>query len=121
MLEFLKKLFTPKETVLVVPMELKSALKDDEDTIRTLLDHPGFLMLINRLKIQKSLLDAKLRLSHHSDLREVDSLQSGMYWLGYLEDTIDKLVHNRKRPVQEVPEDSIMREFNRVRAGIKSA
>lgn len=72
---------------------------DDETSaaVAALESNVGFLALCGRLKIQRGLLDTMLRKKRHEDIRSVDTLQSGIYWSGWLEKTVEAEVLKRSR------------------------
>lgn len=100
---FFRNLFKqkPEWNVIEVPETFVVQVEDDE-AIRSLAIHPGFLALTRRFAIQKAALQSKLVKVHHKDLRDVDNLQLGMAWCDYLKSEVDKLVY-RKMPEKVVP------------------
>jgi hypothetical protein len=64
--------------------------KEIKDAIATLPSHPGFIALIDRLNLQKQMLENKCSREFHKDQRETDYLQAGVFWLGYLQDLVAK-------------------------------
>jgi len=58
--------------------------KESRETVMTLAAHPGFLILTDRLKIQSALLKQKLSQDRHNGLRDVEFLQSGIFWCNWL-------------------------------------
>jgi hypothetical protein len=91
----------PEWNVIEVP-ETHVVQVEDEESIRSLAIHPGFLALTRRFALQKAALQMKLNKTHHKDLREVDNLQLGMSWLDYLNGEVNKLVF-RRAPEKVVP------------------
>lgn len=87
---------------------------EDEESIRLLAHHPGFVALTNRLKIQRAALKAKLETQCHTDLREVDSLQNGIKWTGWLNAEVDKAVAKRKEAEAVAPHADEMAQFKQV-------
>ena len=68
---------------------------EDEDeamkeSIATLNSHPGFLHLVKRLSRQRAYLRSKLDFEKHTDLREVDFLQAGIFWCNWLNTEIKR-------------------------------
>jgi hypothetical protein len=61
-----------------------------QDAVSTLTAHPGFVALVERLKLTKAQLEAKNNTQWKKDLREADFLQSGIFWCGWLQEQIDK-------------------------------
>jgi hypothetical protein len=62
--------------------------KDMRETIGTLSAHPGFVALISRLGLQASLLRAKLLNDRHPSLKDVEFLQSGIFWCSWLQQQV---------------------------------
>jgi len=84
-----------KPLVVELPAERKKITPESEGTILNLHGNPGFDALMDRLRVQKSVLEATLKNERHQDIRVVDHLQSGIYWISYLEKYVDRLVHKR--------------------------
>lgn len=101
--DFFQKLFKQKPVwnVIEVP-ETHVVQVEDDEAIRSLAIHPGFLSLTRRFALQKAALQSKLNKVHHKELRDVDNLQLGMFWLDYLKNEVDKIVY-RKVPERVVP------------------
>lgn len=121
MIEFFNKFFNkkPEWNVIEVP-ETHVVQVEDDEAIRNLAIHPGFLALTRRFDVQKSALQSKLNKVHHKELRDVDNLQLGMFWLDYLKSEVDKLVF-RKEPEKAIPAAfDIQAEFNRVLSQIET-
>lgn len=121
LLEWFRSLFKPEEKIIVVELSTRSPIPYDEKIVETLADNPGFVMLLNRLRNEKALILAKLASTRHEDIRAVDNLQNGLYWTGYLEDTINKITVKRLKPKSVVVDDSIEADFKRVLAQITGA
>src|SRR5882762_5674828 len=90
---------------------------DDNEAIASLQNHPGFDAVRNRFKVQKSVLEAKLR-QRQKSLRDVDILQLGIAWLSYIETECDKSV-GKLRPVPVQPNGDELAEFNKIYAAIE--
>lgn len=71
--------------------------KDMRETIATLSAHPGFVALLDRLKLQAGYLKAQLINREHKEMKDVIFLQSGIYWAGWLQQQIASAT---KRTVQ---------------------
>lgn len=113
--------FKPKERILVVEVEHKYPIVEDENVILSLADHPGFHMLMQRFKRQKDYVDSTLRSAKHEDIRAVDALQIWSQALTFCEDTIHKLTTKRERPKPVVPERTVEDQFKEIRAAITGA
>lgn len=82
---------------------------EDEESIRALVHHPGFVALTNRLRLQSVVLSHRLNTAHHEDIREVDNLQNGLKWLNYLTSEVNRSVQKKQearaaatRPHEEI-------------------
>jgi hypothetical protein len=92
----------------------------DEETKRsvtTLLSHPGFVALTDRINFQKALLEQQLKAKFHKDLREADYLQAGILWLGYLEYLVKQSLDS-PQPKYRTPDDEELEEFEKINAQI---
>src|SRR5882757_6543944 len=121
LIEWFRSLFRPTEKIVVVELATRSAIPYDEKLVELLADNPGFMLLLNRLRNEKALILAKLASTRHTDIRAVDNLQIGLYWTGYLEDTINKITTKRQKPPVVAVSDSIESDFKRVLAQITGA
>lgn len=93
---------------------------DAAASVRTLSGHPGFTYLLAKLKLQRSLLETKLKSSKHREMRDVEFLQSGIFWSKWLEDQINQEVYiTPSAPQKPVGEDEAA-IFERVRAAIET-
>ena len=76
----------------VIEVEKKHPLTETSESIeavRTLEDHPGFQWLLSKLRLQASRLQSELLQGRHKDIREVEFLQSGIQWCGWLQSQLD--------------------------------
>jgi hypothetical protein len=100
MFEWFKNLFTPKVVREVVyrvvevkgPRAIVRWNKEMKATVNTLQSHPGFMLILERLALQRQLLESKNNKDVKKDLRECDFLQSGIFWLGYVQELVTKAV-----------------------------
>ena len=118
LIEWFRSLFKPEAKILVVELPTRSPFPYDEKIVETLPSHPGFLMILDKLRNEQAVLIAALRSTKHADIRAVDNLQNGIYWTGYLEDTINKITVKRQKPQSVVVESSIEADFKRILAQI---
>ncbi len=72
------------------PRSAQAWTKETKDAVGTLAHHPGFIALIDRLNLQKQMLESKCSKEFHKDLREADYLQAGVFWLGYVQELVMK-------------------------------
>lgn len=94
---------------------------EDEEAIRRLKDDPGFKMLMNRLRVQKAVVDTALRKGKHDDIRQVDNLQQATFWMEWLEDQVNKAVAKKKEVHYAEPTPSQAEQFDQVFALIQDA
>jgi len=118
-MRLLRKLFKPEIVVVEIPnRRLDPISKEDEIAIANLKGHPGFQALCRRLRIQMAFLESQLKNKRHARIREVDNLQNGLAWLGYLEAECDRSLEKTRRPVA-VPTEDELDLFNRIYANIE--
>lgn len=86
--------------------------KDTKDAVATLQAHPGWVAIQDRLSLQKQMLENKLAHEFHKDIRSIDYIQAGVFWLGYIQDQIAKAA---ERPANRVV-DPLQEELNAFRA-----
>ena len=70
------------------PRGIGELTPDLKATLSTLSGHPAFLYLISKLKFQRSVLENKLKSERQVSLKDVEFLQSGIYWSRWLEDQV---------------------------------
>ena len=58
---------------------------DVKAALESLNSHPGFRYLLDKLRLQRHMLETQLRMTRHETLRDSDFLQSGIFWTGWLE------------------------------------
>ena len=56
--------------------------------VASLQTHPGFQYLLAKLAFQRSLMKDSLAKNRQKDIRDVEFLQSGINWCGWLEDQL---------------------------------
>lgn len=112
---------TPRQQYQVIEIEKGVSVKIDDAAIATLSDHPGFVALVNRMKLRKAYISSQLTNNRHESIRDVDSLQHGLHWLGYLESEVNTAIGNVKAKAPAVyASDSVAEEFERVRSAIET-
>jgi|SRR5690242_15366887 len=79
--------------------------KEMRETVATLSAHPGFVALLDRLKLQSSFLKSKLVGAEHKEMKDVIFLQAGIYWSDWLQQQIatatKRVVQTYKDATQE--------------------
>ncbi len=90
----LRELFKPKVIYKIVevakPRPFYRWDQNTKDSIGTLSSHPGFVALTERLALTKAQLESTLKQTMHKDLRQVDFLQSGLFWSQWLQEQVEK-------------------------------
>jgi hypothetical protein len=89
------------------PRSSQAWSKEIKDAISTLSSHPGFVALTDRLNLQRQMLESKLSREFHKDLREIDYLQAGVFWLGYIQDLVAKATNL----IPSAPVDAMQEEM----------
>ena len=121
---WLKKIFTrlitPSYLVVEIEKGIQIAAGADNDAIALLKNHPGFLALTNRMRLKKAALKAALEQTRHDTIRDVDFIQSGLYWLGFLELEVKKAVQDLQTKAAPKLAVNEVEEFEKVRAAIES-
>lgn len=74
-----------------------------EESIKSLAAHPGFAALLNRLRLQRSQLESKLRTDFDAKLDNLRFLQSGIFWTGWLERQLNRQVYKAEAPRGQTP------------------
>lgn len=93
----------------------------DQAAITSLEHHPGFIALMNRMRWKRAVLETQLRTVRQKDIRDVDFLQSGLYWLGYMESEVNTTVANLKnKTVPKLAVDDLADNFEKIRSAIES-
>jgi hypothetical protein len=59
--------------------------KEQRETVSTLAYNPGFVLLTDRLSLQAAALKAKLVADRHKEIRDVEFIQSGIFWCNWLQ------------------------------------
>lgn len=98
----------------IIEIEKTPTVVDDPEAVKALANHPGWVVLMQRLKNQRALLKARLEVDSHKDLRAVDFLQSGLKWLGYLQEEVDKAVAKPGKTTAVVPSSDQLQDFHTV-------
>jgi hypothetical protein len=89
------------------PHQVQAWSKELKDAIKTLSSHPGFVAILDRLALQKQLLANKASLEFHKDIRELDYLQAGIFWLGYIQTLLDKVTEVPRQPQRDIMQEEL--------------
>jgi hypothetical protein len=102
------------EYKVVVLTDRPVPMVEDEESIRALATHPGFVALCNRLKLQRAALQTMLDTKKHPDIRAVDDIQAGLKWLGFLQSEVDKTVFRKAEAKAVAVRPTERQEFDKV-------
>lgn len=91
----------------------------DNVAIASLETHPGFWALMNRLRVQKAILESRLYSKRAKDIREVDFLQSGISWLEYIENVCSRATNTEVEAVIEPAQYDVKAEFDKINSFIE--
>lgn len=69
--------------------------KEDELAIKTLEGHPGYVALLSKFRLQRSLLKSALANQRHESMDEVRMLQAGIHWITWLEREVKETVKGK--------------------------
>jgi hypothetical protein len=122
---FFGKPLLPKEYItqykvveVKAPRSAQAWTKETKESVATLDYHPGFLALVERLNLQKQMLENKCSREFHKDLREADYLQAGVFWLGYVQELVAKAT-KRSAPAPTDAFDEELEAFKQIDAQIE--
>lgn len=93
MFEFLKSLFTKTVYKVVEVDRLRTPLRWDTETreaVATLKGHPGFIAIMDRLKLQRDMLLSQVGREFNATERQRDHRDLGVFWTLWLEDQVNK-------------------------------
>lgn len=100
---------------LTLPSPLPELTQEVSNAVAALESNPGMEYLLDKLRLRKSYLDTLLRTKKHESLREVDYLQLGVQWCGWLESEIKSEIARRDRVEAARPAfDQEEQEFERI-------
>ena len=68
--------------------------KEFRESLVALQTHPGMQYLLDRLRFQRYVLETKLRTERAVNLRDIEFLQSGLFWCNWLEQQLNLLTQN---------------------------
>jgi hypothetical protein len=111
MLNKLTNLFGRPEVIKLIEVDkLRTPFKVDGsgvEQIQTLVAHPGFQLLLSELRTQRGFLEAKLLNEAQKTLREVQFIQSGIYWSKWLETKLTNATVKHSRVLMEPTVDEL--------------
>lgn len=83
---------------LAPPMRLPAVDSNIAASIATLQGHPGFTYLLQKLRLQRAMLVSALANTRQESLKDVEFLQSGVAWTGFVEAQLMKAIGYREAP-----------------------
>lgn len=107
-------------TLKVVEVEKAIPVVEDEEALKSLAGHPGFVMLMQRLRNQRAVVKAHLENDHHESIREVEVLQAGLKWLNYLQGEVDRATAKKSATVEVKPPADQLQDFHKVLSLLES-
>lgn len=95
--------------------------REDESAIKTLEGHPGYVALLSKFRLQRSLLKSALANQRHETMDEVRMLQAGIHWITWLEREVKETVKGNKVEVEKprAPYGIEEEQFARVSQALK--
>ena len=70
--------------------------KDIANSLLTLQGHPGFLWLLDQLRLERSYLQTILGTRRQKTLTDAEFLQAGIAWSGWLQDKMERAIGFRE-------------------------
>lgn len=93
--------------------------KETSAQVRLLATNPGFTALVDKLKLQRAVLESALARGKHTSIRDVDILQAGIRWISWMELTVQREVFNNERAeAARPPFDLEQKEFARMQEAL---
>jgi hypothetical protein len=89
--------------------------KESRETVMTLAAHPGFLVLLQKLSTQAALLRAKLVNDRHKEIKDVEFIQSGIFWCNWLQSQLTAATQRVKAEPQAAMDEEA-RAFKELQA-----
>ena len=109
----------PKTSIKVVELEKQPGVPELDSAsavaVASLQTHPGFQYLLAKLRFQRASLKEALVKNRHKDLKDVEFLQSGANWCGWLQEQVEHAIGVVNRPVQRPARDFELEAFERLR------
>lgn len=110
--------FWPKLQILELSPAVSPLKSVDIDTLESLKLHPGWIYLTQQLDIEAQVLKSKLSSERHESIREVDFLQSGIYWWKRLQTKLDALLKVPRANIRPAQDDEL-EMFTRMSQNLK--
>ena len=101
------------------PRPVPTANRDIAASLSTLQGHPGFQWLLSRLRLQRELLRSSLSTQRQKSLTDVEFLQSGVAWTGWLEEQWKRAMNWEEPRPQLTPLDEERAAFEEISRAIE--
>lgn len=113
---------SPQTPPIVVEVDRPVVVPSNADisAIASLRNHPGIVALLNRLKLQQSVLVARLTSYPFKDLNDVNLVQSRLLGLRAVESEIRKATSTLEDKQERVATDEEVKEFEKALLSIES-
>jgi hypothetical protein len=111
---------TPRWTIVELEKPVPVLEHTDDAAILSLKGHPGITALLNRLRLQRAVLESQLLTRHFKDLNDVNFLQSGISWSRIFESEIRNATKNLEMKEQRPAADFEIEQFEEIKKAIES-
>jgi hypothetical protein len=100
------------------PRQIPPQEAEVSKSIATLQGHPGFQYLVEKLRLQRAQLKTALCNQRQENLKDVEFLQSGIAWTGWLEEQLMRAV-NHQEPKPQEPAQTEQEAFEEIQRFIE--
>lgn len=94
--------------------------KEMREAVISLAAHPGFNYLMSKFRLQRSMLESVLKNNRHKSLNDVNMLQSGIFWLNWMDSQIQKLTNNIQAKSTVDPTEAETQALQEIQAAIET-
>ena len=122
---WLSRIFARRKTPQWQLVELEKPVPilngEDVAAMAALHGHPGVTALLNRLRLRRAALETQLKTTRFKDLDDVNFIQLGCSWLGYVESEIrfaTQTTEDRRTARPASPDE--VEQFERIMNAIES-
>lgn len=102
-----KKSAVPQVVEIEMPRRAPIFSNEIKESLASLAGHPGFMYIVDRLRFEQAVLATKLKNERHENLRDVEFLQSGIFWTNWLKSQLDKAVFRPEAPKVDMAEGEL--------------
>lgn len=93
--------------------------EEAQKAVRSLDNHPGFMALLNKFRLQKAMVEGSLKKQKYDHIEDYYYLQAMSFALGYAEAFLKSEVKKGKAPKPREAYDVEAEEFQRVSAALE--